>query len=68
MFDAALAVGPGFKALSFHDLRRNLLRTLPAVFLILEFFFKPSFKKQKEVIRGLLSTITALVPDDYMQD
>ncbi|KAK2985205.1 hypothetical protein RJ640_010494, partial [Escallonia rubra] len=31
-------------------------------------FFKPSFKKQKEVTRGLLSTITALVPDDYMQD
>ncbi|KAK3029771.1 hypothetical protein RJ639_038893 [Escallonia herrerae] len=32
------------------------------------FFFKPSFKKQKEVTRGLLSTIIALVPDDYMQD
>ncbi|KAK2975420.1 hypothetical protein RJ640_014001 [Escallonia rubra] len=31
-------------------------------------FFKPSFKKQEEVTRGLLSTITALVPDDYMQD
>ncbi|KAK3025055.1 hypothetical protein RJ639_044806 [Escallonia herrerae] len=31
-------------------------------------FFKPSFKKQKEVARGLLSTIIALVPDDYMQD
>ncbi|KAK3041213.1 hypothetical protein RJ639_028473 [Escallonia herrerae] len=31
-------------------------------------FFKPSFKNKKEVTRGLLSTITALVPDDYMQD
>ncbi|KAK3002959.1 hypothetical protein RJ639_017965 [Escallonia herrerae] len=30
--------------------------------------FKPSFKKQKEVTRGLLSTITTLVPDDYTQD
>ncbi|KAK3027989.1 hypothetical protein RJ639_039342 [Escallonia herrerae] len=28
MFDAALAVGPGFKAPSFHNLRGNLLRTL----------------------------------------
>ncbi|KAK3041524.1 hypothetical protein RJ639_002210, partial [Escallonia herrerae] len=31
-------------------------------------FFKPSFEKQKEVTRDLLSTITTLVPDDYMQD
>ncbi|KAK3026709.1 hypothetical protein RJ639_041322 [Escallonia herrerae] len=37
-------------------------------FLNLGIFFKPSFKKQKEVTRGLLSTITALVHDDYMQD
>ncbi|KAK2979276.1 hypothetical protein RJ640_021976, partial [Escallonia rubra] len=28
MFDAAVVVGPGFKAPSFHDLRGNLLRTL----------------------------------------
>ncbi|KAK2974037.1 hypothetical protein RJ640_006229 [Escallonia rubra] len=136
MFDAALAVGPGFKAPSFHDLRGNLLRTFvdeistyldefrpiwelygcyvmsdgwsnrrqePVInFLVYcpkgTMFLKsidassltkdadtlygifnevvqligpnyiPSFKKQKEVTRGLLSTITALVPDDYMQD
>ncbi|KAK3024556.1 hypothetical protein RJ639_043496 [Escallonia herrerae] len=37
-------------------------------FLNPRIFFKPSFKKQKEVTRGLLSTTTALVPDDYMQD
>ncbi|KAK3020407.1 hypothetical protein RJ639_045712 [Escallonia herrerae] len=37
-------------------------------FLNPRIFFKPSFKKQKEFTRGLLSTITALVTDDYMQD
>ncbi|KAK2979663.1 hypothetical protein RJ640_000605 [Escallonia rubra] len=34
----------------------------------LSLYMPPSFKKQKEVTRGLLSTITTLVPDDYMQD
>ena len=31
-------------------------------------FFKPSFKKQKEVTKGLLSSITRLVPDPNAQD
>uniref|UniRef100_A0A6N2MQE4 BED-type domain-containing protein n=1 Tax=Salix viminalis TaxID=40686 RepID=A0A6N2MQE4_SALVM len=31
-------------------------------------FFRPSFSKQREVTRGLLSTITRLVPDCDIQD
>ncbi|XP_075659181.1 uncharacterized protein LOC142629075 [Castanea sativa] len=31
-------------------------------------FFRPSFKKQKEITKGLLSTITRLVPDPDEQD
>ncbi|XP_042454226.1 uncharacterized protein LOC122038507 [Zingiber officinale] len=31
-------------------------------------YFSPSFTKQKEVARGLLTTITRLVPDDDVQD
>ncbi|XP_075675191.1 uncharacterized protein LOC142644472 [Castanea sativa] len=37
-------------------------------YLNLGIFFRPSFKKQKEITEGILSTITRLVPDPNEQD
>ncbi|KAG6477105.1 hypothetical protein ZIOFF_066357 [Zingiber officinale] len=77
MVDAITSIGPGFKAPSYHDLRvidarwdKQLHSPLHAAgcFLNPAIYFNPSFTKQKEVARGLLATITRLVPDDDVQD